>query len=219
MVSCEDPQREIARLQQLLELIDSLIYNNAADKEAAISMLRARQQNQNKLLRETTSQAARAEVKLRRFATETDAASLLAEVEVAMDQLRATPGAEQFNTQKMQAQRILDSASNAFVQGDYGLSVELATQARQFIDMLAGLPMGSGADRRMTSEVPFTVAINVRMKVDGNLRRQPRPNAAVLGVLQKATPIFARAYQGEWLWVQTENGNSGWVLSSLVEAR
>lgn len=207
-VSCEEPQREIARLQQLL-----------ADKEAEISNLRAQQQEQGKLLKETTSQAARAEVKLRRFATEADAASLLAQVEVAMAKLRSTPGAERDAAQQGEAQRILDGASAAFAKGDYDASVDLATQARQFIDMLADHRNGSGADKRATSEVPFKAAIALRMKVDGNLRRQPRANAAVLGVLQKAAPVTARAYQGEWLQVQTEDGNLGWVLNSLVEAR
>lgn len=202
----EEQQREIARLQQLL-----------ADKEAEIGKLRTQQQERDKLLKETTSQAARAEVKLRRFATETDTASLLAEVEVAMAKLRATPGAERDTVQ--QAQRILDAAAAAFARDDYDTSVDLATQARQFIDMLADQHSGSGADKRAISEVPFKVGIGLRMKVDGNLRRQPRANATGLGVLQKATPIIARAYQGEWLRVQTEDGNSGWVLNSLVEAR
>lgn len=205
---CEEPQREIARLQQLL-----------ADKEAEINSLRAQQQEQGKLLKETTSQAARAEVKLRRFATEADAASLLAQVEVAMAKLRSTPGAERDAAQQGEAQRILDGASAAFAKGEYDASVDLATQARQFIDMLADIRNGSGADKRATSEVPFKAAIALRMKVDGNLRRQPRANAAVLGVLQKAAPVTARAYQGEWLQVQTEDGSLGWVLNSLVEAR
>ena len=81
--ACEEQQQEISRLQQML-----------AEKEAEINRLQAHQQDQKKELEETTSEAARAEIKLRRFATEADVASRLAEVEVAMEVLQSKLGAE-----------------------------------------------------------------------------------------------------------------------------
>jgi len=187
-----------------------------SEKEAEISNLRAHQQDQVEELKESTSQAARAEVKLRRFATEAEVASHLAEVEVAMKTLQATLGAERKVSLQMLAQRLLDAASTAFMQADYSTAANLVAQAEQFIEML--MDNHSVADKRAAAEVPFRVTIPLKIKVDSHLRRQPNSNAAVLDVLEKTTPVVARAYQGPWLHVQTEVGDSGWVLAELLEA-
>ena len=76
----EVQQHEIERLQKLL-----------AENEVQIRSQQVRQQDQAKALQETTSQAARAQVKLRRLATRPAAASTVAEVEVAMENLKSSP--------------------------------------------------------------------------------------------------------------------------------
>ena len=187
-----------------------------SEKEAVISQLRAHQQSQVKELKETTSQAARAEIKLRRFATEADVASQLAEVEVAMEVLRSTLGAERKASLQLLAQRLLDAATASFKQDEYSIAADLVAQAEQFIAML--MDNHSVAATQATSEIPFKVAIPLKIKVDSHLRRQPNNSAAVLDVLQKTTPVVARAYQGQWLHVQTEVGDSGWVMAELLEA-
>lgn len=187
-----------------------------AEKEAEISNLRVHQQSQVKELKETTSQAARAEVKLRRFATEADVASYLAEVEVAMVVLQSTLGTERKRSLQVLAQRLLDTASTSFKQGEYSIAADHVAQAEQFIDMLKD--DNSVAATQTAPEVPFKVIIPLKIKVDSHLRRQPHNSAAVLGVLQKATPVIAQAYHGQWLQVQTEEGETGWVLAELFEA-
>lgn len=200
-----EQQRMIMHLLQVL-----------ADKEQEISNLRARQQDQVKELEESVNQAARAEVKLRRFATEAEVASHLAEVEVAMKRLQVTLGPERRVSLQKLAQQLLDSASTAFKQGDYSTAANLVAQAEQFIEML--MDNHRVSDGRAVSEVPFGVSIPLKIKVDSHLRRQPNNSAAVLDVLEKTTPVVARAYQGPWLHVQTEVGDSGWVLAELLEA-
>jgi hypothetical protein len=204
--SCKEQQRLIIRMQQVL-----------AEKEAEISSLRAHQQNQKKELKEITSQAVRAEVKLRRIATETDVASHLAEVEMAMEALQSTLGTESEVPLQMLAQQLLDAASDSFNQGEYSVAADLTVQAEQLIDML--MDNHSVSDIRAAPEAPFKIAIPLRIKVDSHLRRQPHTSAAVLGVLQKSTLVVARAYQGQWLRVQCEDGKSGWVLGELLEPR
>lgn len=203
-MSFEEQQRMIVHLLQVL-----------AEKDQEIITLRARQRDQVKELEESTNEAARAEVKLRRFATEADVASHLAEVEVAMETLRATLGAERKATLQKLAQQLLDSASTAFEQGDYSVAADLVAQAEQFIEMLMD---NTVSDTRTASEVSFKVSIPLKAKTDSHLRRHPDVSAAVLDVLEKRTPVVARAYRGPWLHVQTEVGDTGWVLTELLEA-
>src|SRR5207248_2875206 len=80
--SCEPQIRESARLRQDL-----------ANRETELRDLRSSQRDQIKVLQESTREVTRAKVKLRRLATQADAASYIAEVEVAMESLRSSLGA------------------------------------------------------------------------------------------------------------------------------
>ena len=77
--SCEEQNREIARLRQDL-----------ANLEGQLRDQRSSQRDQVKVLQESTREVTRAKVKLRRLATQADAASYIAEVEVAMESLRGS---------------------------------------------------------------------------------------------------------------------------------
>ncbi len=197
--------------QMILHLLHVL-----GERESEISNLRIHQQSQVKELQETTSEAARAEVKLRRLATEAGVASQLAEVEVALAVLQSTLGTERKVSLQALAQRLLDSASVSFEQDEYSIAADQVAQAGQFIEML--MDINSVSTIQTAPKIPFKVAISLRIKVDSHLRRQPRNSAAVLSVLQKMTPVTAHAYHGQWLHVQTEAGASGWVLAELLEA-
>lgn len=203
--ACAEQEDEIRRLRQSL-----------AEMDAEIRRLRAHEQARGKELEETTVQAARAEVKLRRFTTEADAASRLAEVEVAMESLRSMPGVEGGPLQTL-AQQLLDKAAAAFKQGEHGETMNLSAQARQLIDMqLANVaPAAASA----SSETVFKVAIPLGIRVDTHLRARPGVRATSLGILPAATQVMAIGYQGLWLQVQGPERNTGWVSSELVEPR
>ncbi len=204
-MSFEEQQQMIMHLLHVL-----------ADKESEISYLRAHQQSQIMELKETTNQAARAEVKLRRFATEADVASRLAEVEVAMERLQSTLGTEHKASLQALAQKLLDTASASFKQDEYSIAADHVEQAGEFIDML--IDNHSVSTTKTASKVLFKVIIPLKIKVDSHLRRQPYSSADALAVLQKSTPVIALAYHGQWLHVQTETGKTGWVLAELLAA-
>lgn len=205
--SCMAEQSEIARLQQLL-----------AEKEALIRSQEARQQEQAKELQATTREATRAQVKLSRLATQPDAASVLAEVEVAMETSKAAKTTPPQQAMQAQAQNLLDAANAAYEKGDYATAVDRASQSREILDMLQGLRAGKAASRHRVT-VTFQAPIPLRTRIDSHLRQMPRGNAKILGVLKKDTALMALAYRGDWLRIQTEDGRTGWVLNRLVEAR
>lgn len=205
-VVCDQQDREIVRLQQTL-----------AEKDSEIQQLHAQQHVQAKELKETTGEVARAEVKLRRLATQADAASQLAEVEVALHGMQAEAQPRRAAAQLAQAQHILDAGAASFAQGDYGAAVELAAQSQEIIDMVAGRRKAAPAARDAV-DVPFQVPVALRARIDCNLRAHPGRMATVLGVVRQGTPVQAHAYRGEWLRVRTEDGRAGWVFGPLLEA-
>jgi hypothetical protein len=203
--SCDEQNRELARLRQELSA-----------RDAELRDLRAQRRDQIKALQESTRQAARAKVKLRRFASQANAASYIAEVEVALETLRSSPGAGSRAKLIALPQAMLESADVEFTQGDYGMAMDRAAQAEQMIAMLTDVPARAAAPRAR-AEVPFEVAIPLRVKIDSHLRRQPRGNAPILGIVRQASTVVALAYEGNWVRVRAEDGRSGWIYQTLLE--
>ncbi len=204
--ACAPQTREIARLQQAL-----------AARETEIEQLKAQKQGQTQELVETTTEAARAEVKLRRFASEAEVASRLAEIEVAMESLRVAPADGPAAAIRATAQRLLERATAAFNRGELSKAVELASQTEQLCDMLKD--NRSLAPEATAPEVPFKLGVPLAIATDARLRLEPHTDAAVVAVLPPMTPVSALAYRGAWLRVQTEDERSGWVLGKLLTAR
>jgi hypothetical protein len=121
-VPCAEQTREIERLRQ-----------DVASRDAEVHDLRSTQLVQVKVLQESKREVTRAKVKLRRLATRADAASYIAEVEVAIDTVRSSAAVKSNDPQIVAAQRLLDSTSAPFPRGDYGAAIDRAAQAEQLI--------------------------------------------------------------------------------------
>lgn len=220
---CGDEQQEIERLQKLLtereaqqneiERLQKLL----AEKEAQIRTQQARQQDQAKTLQETSSQAAHARIKLRRLATRPAAASTIAEVEIALENLKSSALTATEQTLSMQAKRLLDAATTSYSEDNYGAAMDQAAQAGEFIDMVKSSRLRKASDPHHVT-VSLQIPIPMRAIANANLRHKPTLGGMVVGVLQKDSLLTSEAYRGDWLLVQTADGRSGWVLNTLVEA-
>jgi hypothetical protein len=202
--SCDDQTREVAHLRQDL-----------AARESELRDLRGNQRAQVKVLQESTREVARAKVKLRRLATQADAASYIAEVEVAMASQSAAPTAPLMAL----AQDILESTAAPFAQGDYGMAMDRAAQAEQLIALVAYYRKRPDSRPMIPGEYPLLVAIPLKVTVDSPLHRQPRGTAPVVATLKKDSVLVAHAYKGNWMQVETEDGRWGWVGQMRLGAR
>ncbi len=198
--SCEQQIREIARLRQ-----------DIANRETELHDLRSNQRDQVKVLQESTREVTRAKVKLRRLATQADAASYIAEVEVAMESLRSSLGATSTVPLMALAQAILESTAAPFAQGDYGVAMDRAAQAEQLIALVARYQVRPKSRLRAPGEVPLQAPIPLKVTIDSKLHRQPLGKARVVGVLKKGSPLVAQAYKGRWMRVEAEDGRAGWI--------
>jgi hypothetical protein len=221
---CVTEQHEIERLQKLLSEKDAQqeeigrLQKLVAEKEAQLRTHQVRQQEEARTLQRTISQAAHAQVKLRRLATRPAAASTIAEVEVAMENLNSSSSVESEQVMQTQAQRLVDAASASYEKGNYVAAMDYAAHARGLIDMIKHNRNFKLPDARRVTTA-FEVPIPLRMTANSNLRQKPGISAAVIDVLKKNSTVIAEAYRGDWLQVHTADEQSGWVLNTLVETQ
>ena len=206
--ACVDQSFEISRLRQDL-----------AAREAELKDLRSSQREQVKAIQESTREVTRAKARVRRLATQADAASYLAEVEVALNALKASSPASPPVPLMPLAQALVDAAAAPFAQGDYATAMDRAAQAEQLIAVIADSRAQPAGRARVPGEVLLQAAIPLRLTVDSGLRREPLAKAPVVVALRKDSLVVAHAYRGSWMRVETEDGRSGWVAQADLGAR
>jgi hypothetical protein len=194
---CVDRGDEVARLRQEL-----------AAREAELRDLRASQREQARTVQDTTREVTRAKVRARRLATQADAASYIAEVEVALKSVQASPVSA--SPLFPLAQAFVDGASSSFAQADYGSAMERAAQAEQIVAaMLDSMP--SAARARVAGEVRLVPGIPLRAATATRLLREPQAGASVVAAVGKDAALVAHGYKGAWMRVTTEDGKAGWL--------
>lgn len=195
---CQD---EIIRLKKLL-----------VEKEQLIQTLNAREQNQALILQETASEASRAKSRRHRLATQPEAASKIAETEIAIDALKQLNHTESniVSLQKM-ARQLLDVATAAYNLKDYSSTMDYATQSETLINTITNItkePQGNTISVLRTPIPLLTTRTSDLYDAANN-----KTNT----VLAINTVLTAVAYQNGWFQVQTKEGQNGWIQVSQVK--
>lgn len=199
-------QEEISRLKRLL-----------AEKDELIRGLSIREMGREQVLQETTSEFSRTKSQLHRLATQPEAASKIAEVEVLMDALKQTELEESDFALQSLAQRLLDVATIAYRQMDYSSVMNYAAQSREFISMVANSARKTLESRHVTVILRTPVTLRITRSTD--LRAEPSSQSESRGLLAKNSAVTATAYQNNWLQLQTEDGRIGWIQNTVVDIR
>jgi hypothetical protein len=199
-------QAEISRLKKLL-----------AEKDELIQMYKTRQQDLAQALTATTSEVSRAQAKLHRLATQPGTAAKIAEVEVVLKNLDHNHLTESDQQLIKQVQRLLDAATTAYERSDYANAMNYAVQSQAFIEMI------TNSNRKLSDSQQTVVSLRIPVLLyttnNINLYMEPSDQAIVLDTLVDHATLSANAYQGNWLRVQTDDGQLGWILNTQVEAR
>lgn len=200
----ESLKNEIARLEKLIAEKDELIKNQ-----------KIHQQNQAKTLREVNSEAIRTQAKQHRLATKPSTASAIAEIEVALEQLKQVKISVVVQILQIQAQHLVDTASVFYSKEQYAEAMNHVAQAKHLIGLIT-----DSNQKKTSSEnnflLEFHTPIKLLTKANINLRKEPNTRASILGTLRKDATLIANASLGTWLRVQTA-GSQGWVLSTALE--
>lgn len=188
-----------------------------AERDALIRNLNIRELGQAQALQETTSEISRAKNKLYRLATQPEAASKIAEVEVAMTTLEQTGSKESDAVFQFLARGLLNAAMVAYEQKDYGNAMNYAAQSSELIDVIAN-PARQKLESQDTVS-SFHIPILLMVTQPSNLQTDPNSRSKVISLLKKNTPLTAIGYYGDWLRIQTINNLSGWIKNQVVDVQ
>lgn len=206
----QEYEARIHRLQfQLLE--------NDARHQAQQAQL-SRQQN---MLDEAVLEVVRAKAKLRSIESRAEAASSMAEAEIALKGL-----AERIATSDggppedyLKAEALLRMSTTEFKKENYGGSLYLAGQAQNQIRAIQS-HLSHRADYALApGEVPFAQPLPLKVLTRSNLRRNPSRQAQVSRTLDQGALIVGYSHKAEWIRVHTEDGAQGWIFQTLVGGR
>jgi Tfp pilus assembly protein FimV len=192
-----EQDRKIARLELAL-----------LEKDAQVVELQSQ-------LDKAREEVVRGMAKLQSMASRAEAASGMAEAEVALQPLRS--GSGQANTPEVtQANRLLREASAEFDQENYGGALYLANQAKTLAAAGTGrLSAGErGSDR--PGERPFAVPIPLKAVGSGNVREAPGTSSPLAFAVEEGDELTGYSYVEDWIRISDDMGRGGWIFRKLV---
>src|SRR5881409_1914271 len=182
------------------------------EQEAQIEELQDR-------LDDARREVVRAMAKLQSLATRAEAASGMAEAEIALEALRSASGS---NSQAPtpaeygQGMQLLQLATTEFDQQNYAGALYLATEAKNAA--AAGRGRVASDDRSATrrGEVPFALPLRLQTTGRANVREGPGANFKVLFTLESGAPIVGYSYVDQWVRIRDDSDRPGWIHQTLV---
>lgn len=197
-LTVKDPEleRRVARLE--LRLLE---------KQAQVEDLQSR-------LEETRAEVVRAMAKLRTGASRAEAASGMAEAEVALQSLRSSAAPQA--PEAAQVTKLVRQSATEFDKQNYGGALYLATQAKALASSYRGHVVEGSHGGSRPGESPFALPIRLRVASRGNIREGPGTGFAVAFAVEPGTVLTGLSYVDEWIHVNDESGRGGWIFRALV---
>jgi hypothetical protein len=223
-------QRERQRLEQERRRLDETVKKQAAinqdleEQLARLHMSLLEREAQVKLLTQKLDAAilevVRTLAKLRSLESRAEAASNLAETEIALNVVERESAGREKPADAMQAGKLLAVAGQEFQKQNYGGALYLTTQAKSLLKSGAGA-RGAGSENlpKVDGEVPFSLPLPLRVLSRGSVREGPGHNFKVSFAVAEGAPVTGHSYKGMWVRVRSDDGRPGWILYSLVGQR
>ena len=211
-----------------LVVVDTVLVERAAidtgadDREAEF---RLRLLERNALIQDLQAQlrgeqqeVVRNMAKLQSQASRAEAASEMAEAEIAVRSLvQETAGSE--SQEYHEGSTLLTQSSTAFGEGNFGGAVYLATKARALATRgRARLRSAKGGDAAEGASA-FSIPVPLRTVTRSNVRDGPSTAHGVQFVLEANAPLNGLSYTNQWVYVVSAAGQGGWIFHTLVESR
>ena len=195
------------------------------ERDAQVKQLKDRLNSQQEMLDEAIQEVVRAKAKLRSLESKAEAASEMAEAEIAVKALKARMAGQAPNPDLIKAQELLKMSAQEFKKENYGGAVYLTSQAKGHIR--AGQSQLTGREKvapikrlpPIKGEVFFSLPLPLQVLRNSNLRQKPDLKSKVMTTLEKGTPLMGYSYKDKWVRVISEDGTNGWVFQTLVGGR
>jgi hypothetical protein len=178
------------------------------EKEAQVEDLQSR-------LDDTRQEVVRAMAKLQTLATRAEAASGIAEAEVAFQTLKAASG-QAPTPEGIQAARLLKESSAEFDKDNYGGALYLANQAKTLAGPARGRLSAGERGAQRAGETAFALPIRLVAAGRGNVRAGPGTGSRIEFGVEAGDALIGYSYVDEWIRIGNENGRGGWIFRGLV---
>lgn len=174
------------------------------ERDSVIDTLNAR-------LDEALQEVVGAMGKLQSLTSRAEAASAMAEADVALQSITSS-GRD--SPESRQGQRLMQLSSAEFKRKNFGGALYLANQAKAAAraHLLAGGRLGN----MRSGETPFAVPVKLRVSARANVRSGPGTNFAVSFTAESSSTLSGLSYLGDWIRVTNDAGTEGWISRSLV---
>ena len=192
-----DVDRRVTRLE--LRLLE---------KETQVDELQTR-------LEDARDEVVRTMAKLQTLASRAEAASSMAEADVALQSLRTSAAGLQL-PEIAQASRLQQQSNTEFNKQNFGGALYLANQAKA--TAASGRARATAASRGPTrpGESQFATPIRIKAANRGNIREGPGTNFNVAFAVSAGDQLTAYSMTDDWIRVSDDSGRAGWIFRALV---
>jgi hypothetical protein len=181
------------------------------DKDAQIEDLQAQ-------LDEARREVLRSMAKVQTLASRAEAASAMAEAEIALQTLRRSAGG-QAAPEVAKAAKLLLDATEEFNRQRYGGALWLANQAKSQAGVGRSRFTGGDPAALRPGEQLFAVPLRLQTVGRSKLREGPGTGYRTLVTLDAGRPLTGFSYVDQWVRVADDSGRAGWVFYNLVRKR
>jgi uncharacterized protein YraI len=164
-------------------------------------------------LEDTRAEVVRAMAKLQSMASRAQAASAMAEAEVALQTMKSGVSADP--PEAAQVRSLVRQSAGAFDKANYGGALYLANQAKTVATSYRGR-LGVNREGARPGETLFAVPIKLKTTSRGNVREGPGTNFAVSFTADPGSSITGYSYADEWVRISDDGGRTGWIHQTLI---
>jgi hypothetical protein len=191
-------------LEQKLALCELLLL----EKEAQVNELQTR-------LDDARQEVVRAMSKQQSLASRAEAASGMAEAEIALQSLRATAGTQGVP----EVSRLIKLSTVEFDKQNYAGALYLASQAKGAALAARGQRASVARGPQRAGEVLFASLLKLQTAKRANVREGPGGTFKIIFTLPAGAPLTGFSYAGQWVRITDDSGRDGWIYQSLIGRR
>jgi len=213
----DSPKGQVRVVTETVTVRDKDLEQRVSRLELSLLERDAQVEDLQNRLEETRREVVRSMAKVQTLATRAEAASGMAEAEIALQTLRtSTRGA---SPDIGRVSKLLQDATNEFNKQNYGGALYLANQAKSTAGVGRTRNSGGDASSLRPGEVPFAVPLGLQATSRCKLREGPGTTFRVLATLEAGASLTGLSHVDQWVRVSTDSGAAGWVFWNLVQRR
>jgi hypothetical protein len=185
------------------------------ERDAQIQDLRDRLTARQRQLDDAIQEVVRAKAKLLSLESRAEAASQMAETEIALKALQEQ-GTGDPNTDVAKILELQQMSATEFEKQNFGGALYLTIQAKSRIQTLQAKLQSEEKPDLGRGDLPFASPLTLKVTKASNVREQPDIGASVLSKVAAGAVVTGYSHKGEWIHVVCADGTRGWMHQSLL---